>query len=118
MANYTVSTPRPDVLRVVFEQGWDPETDSTPMFRDLLDTLEATDEMMTLLVVAGEHRPAYHDVATARDVLYHDRLKGVAVVSTQAEMALRHMGATRGERGMPPIPMHAFENEDAALGVL
>lgn len=117
MANYQVTHPRDDVVRVAFLDGWNPETDSAPMFQELLEMVEHVEQPVILLIIAGKHRPLYDDAALqpARGVLYHDNLKKIIVVAEDAELAVAHMGASRGERGMGRVPMFAFENEGEAL---
>ena len=118
MATYEISRPKLDVLRVVFLEGWNAASDSGAMFRDLLAALDNSDEQITLLIVAGDKRPIYDELSIARDILYHDRLKRIIMVAEGADQAVDHMGATRGEHGLPPIPMIAFEDESAALKIL
>ena len=120
MAGYEVSQPRPDVVRVAFLEAWDAKRDSEPMFREVLARLDAAQVPVTLLVVAGVHRPIYEDKALqpARGILYHDSIKKMVIVAEQAELAVAHMNATRAERGMPPIPMFAFKSEGDALAEL
>ncbi|NPV67553.1 MAG: hypothetical protein HPY64_10445 [Anaerolineae bacterium] len=120
MAAYEVTRPRPDVVRVAFLPGWDAERDSEPMFREVLAKLDEADQEVTLLIVAGEFRPVYEEKALqpARGILYHDNIKKIIVVAKHADLAVAHMGASRGERGLSPIPMFAFASEGEALAEL
>lgn len=120
MAGYQVTQLRPDVIRVEFLEDWDAARDSTSMFRELLARLDEVENEVTVLVVAGNHRPSYEDKALqpARGVLYHDNLRRMVVVANEAQLAVAHMNATRAERGLPPIPMFAFETEAEALAEL
>ncbi|GAB4573676.1 MAG: hypothetical protein Kow0077_16820 [Anaerolineae bacterium] len=120
MAAYEVSQPRPDVVRVAFLEDWDPARDSESMFREVLQKLDDAEQEVVLLIVAGEHRPVYEEKALqpARGVLLHDNIKKIIIVAKDAQLAVAHMGATRGERGMPPVPMFAFDSEGAALAEL
>ncbi len=120
MAAYEVTRPRPDVVRVAFLADWNAQRDSEPMFREVLAMLDDVDREVTLLIVAGEHRPVYEEKALqpARGILYHDNIKKIIVVAKNAELAVAHMGASRGERGLAPIPMFAFASEGEALAEL
>ncbi len=120
MASYEVSQPRADVIRVAFLEGWDPQRDSEPMFREALALLDNAETEATFLIVAGPYRPVYEDKALqpARGILYHDNIKKMVIVAEQADLAVAHMNATRAERGMPPIPMFAFKSEGEALAEL
>jgi hypothetical protein len=120
MASYEVSQPRPDVVRVAFLDGWNAKTDSEAMFREVLSILDDLETEVTLLIVAGDNRPVYEDKALqpARGILYHDNVNKVVIVAQDAQLAVAHMGASRGERGMTPIPMYAFDNEGEALSEL
>lgn len=120
MAAYEVSQPRPDVVRVAFKAGWEASKDSEGMFREVLDLLDAQEQEVTLLIVAGEYRPVYEQQALqpARGILYHDNINKIVIVAKDAALAVAHMGASRGERGMAPIPMFAFDSEGDALAQL
>jgi len=120
MVAYEVTQPRPDVVRVAFLADWNASRDSEAMFREVLAVLDDVDREVTLLVVAGEHRPIYEQKALqpARGILYHDNLNRIIIVAKDAELAVAHMGASRGERGLPPIPMFAFDTEEEALAKL
>lgn len=115
MPAYTVTQPQPDVVRVAFPSGWDTEQESGPMFEDVLTLLDDSPVDVTLLIVAGDERPTYRNITAARGILLHDNLKQIIIVARDAQLAANHMGATRGERGMMPIPMLAFDSEDEAL---
>ncbi|MCB9455100.1 MAG: hypothetical protein H6671_03825 [Anaerolineaceae bacterium] len=115
MSSYTINQPRPDVIRVAFPQGWDSEGESPVMFKEVLEALDDAQQQITLLIVAGDERPTYAGgLSFARAVLTHDRLKKMVVVAQNAQLAADHMSATRGERGLPPIPILAFEDESQA----
>jgi hypothetical protein len=120
MAAYEVTQPRPDVVRVAFLKEWDPARNSEAMFRDVLAVLDGVETEVTFLVVAGENRPIYEDKALqpARGILYHDNIKKIIIVAKDAKLAVAHMGASRGERGMSPVPMFAFDTEGEALAEL
>ena len=120
MTSYSISRPKPDVIRVAFPNGWDATAESKAMFRDVLSELDDSDVNMTVMVVAGSARPEYAPDALsfARGVLTHDRLKKMVVVADDAQLAVNHMGVTRGERGLAPIPMLAFDSEAEALASL
>jgi hypothetical protein len=120
MAAYEVSQPRPDVVRTAFLEDWKAERDSEAMFREVLTLLDDVETEVTLLIVAGESRPVYEDKALqpARGILYHDNINKIIIVAKDAELAVSHMGASRGERGMPPVPMFAFATEGEALAQL
>ena len=120
MATYDRSQPREDIVRVAFLPDWDAARDSESMFRDVLSVLDGLEGPVTLLIVAGEFRPVYEDRALtpARGILYHDNVEKVVIVAQNAELAVAHMGASRGERGMAPIPMFAFNSEGEALAEL
>lgn len=120
MAAYEVSQPRPDVVRVAFLDGWDADQESGGMFREVLALLDDQEQEITLLIVAGEYRPVYEQQALqpARGILYHDNIGKIVIVAKDAELAVAHMGASRGERGMPAIPMYAFDTEGEALSQL
>lgn len=120
MAGYEVSRPRPDVVRVAFLDQWDAAQESEAMFREALALLDSAEQPVILLIVAGKHRPVYENQALqpARGILYHDHIKKLIVVADNAQMAVNHMGANRGERGVPPIPMFAFASEGEALAEL
>jgi hypothetical protein len=120
MAAYEVSQPRADLVRVAFLKDWNAAKDSEAMFRDVLAVLDDLETEVTLMIVAGEHRPVYENKALqpARGILYHDNIGKMIIVADAAKLAVAHMNATRAERGMPPIPMFAFENEGAALAEL
>ncbi len=120
MATYEVTQPRGDIVRVAFLAGWDARRDSEGMFRELLALLDAQEKPVVLLIVAGEHRPVYESKALqpARGILYHDNIKKIIVVARDAQLAVAHMGASRGERGANPIPMFAFDSEGDALAEL
>lgn len=120
MAAYEVSQPRPDVVRVALLDGWDADKDSEGMFREALALLDDQEQEVTLLIVAGEYRPVYEQQALqpARGILYHDNISKIVIVANDAELAVAHMGAKRGERGMSPIPMFAFTSEGEALSQL
>ena len=107
MATYEVSQPREDIVRVAFLPEWDAARDSEPMFREVLAMLDDQERAVTLLIVAGEFRPVYEAKALspARGILYHDNIKKIVIVAQDARLAVAHMGASRGERGMAPIPM-------------
>lgn len=120
MATYEVSQPRPDVVRVAFLEGWNANADSEGMFREVLTALDDVEQEVTLLIVAGQFRPVYEEQALqpARGILYHDNIEKIVIVADDAQLAVAHMGASRGERGMPPIPMFAFASEGEALAEL
>jgi hypothetical protein len=120
MSKYDVSRPRPDVLRVVFPNGWDANTESADMFKEVLAALDDSEQMVTLLIVTQGERPVYspEGIGAARSILTHDNIKQMIVVAHDAELAISHMGARRGERGLPPVPMRAFEREEDALPYL
>jgi hypothetical protein len=120
MASYEVSQPREDIVRVAFLPGWDAAHDSEPMFREALSVLDDLEKSVTLLIVAGDFRPIYEDKALspARGILYHDNIQKIVIVAQDAGLAVAHMGASRGERGMVPIPMFAFNTEGEALAEL
>jgi hypothetical protein len=120
MAAYEVTQPRPDVIRVAFLSDWEARQHSEKMFREVLARLDGAETEVTLLIVAGPHRPVYEDKALqpARAILYHDNVKKMIIVADQASLAVAHMNATRAERGMPPIPMFAFSSEGEALAEL
>ena len=120
MANYRVTTPKADLIRVEFLAQWDPENESAAMFREVLNLLDATERPVNLLIVAGNQRPAYtpDGLGAARSILTHDKIKQMIVVANDAELAISHMGARRGERGLPPIAMRAFDREEDALPFL
>lgn len=120
MAAYDVSQPREDVVRVAFLDEWNAEVHSEAMFRDVLAVLDDVETEVTLLIVANESRPMYADQALmpARGILYHDNINKIIIVANGAQQAVAHMGASRGERGMPRIPMFAFDSEGEALAEL
>ncbi|MCL4876734.1 MAG: hypothetical protein KJ064_08755 [Anaerolineae bacterium] len=118
MAKYSITRPQSDVIRVAFPPDWDAENESGEMFRELLEELDKSIESVTLLIVAGEQRPVYTDLSAARAILMHDDIKQFVVVAKGAQQAVNHMGAWRGERGLHPIPMHAFDTEDEASAAL
>lgn len=119
MSSYTMSQPKPDVIRVAFPREWDSEGESPQMFKEVLDALDDARQQMTLLIVAGDERPTYAGgLSFARGILTHDRLKKMVVVAQNAQLAADHMSATRGERGLPPIPILAFEDEAEAIANL
>jgi hypothetical protein len=120
MAAYEVSQPRTDVVRVEFKDDWDPSRDSESMFREVLALLDDVETEVTFMIVAGENRPVYEDRALqpARGILYHDNIKKIVIVAKDAKLAVAHMGASRGERGMAPVPMFAFDTEGEALAEL
>lgn len=104
-----------DIIRVEFGNDWDADHDSGEMFSRLLEELDNSIEMVTLLIVAGDNRPTYGDMRSAWAILLHDELKQIVVVASHAHQAIKHMGAARGERGLPPLPMFACETEKEAL---
>ncbi|MFC1960587.1 hypothetical protein ACFLYO_07745 [Chloroflexota bacterium] len=120
MAAYEVSQPRPDVVRVAFHADWDSTSNSEAMFRDVLAALDDVETEVTFLIVAGDNRPAYESKALqpARGILYHDNIKKIIIVAKDAQHAVAHMGTSRGERGMPRVPIFAFETEGDALAEL
>jgi hypothetical protein len=120
MAAYEVSQPRPDLVRVAFLPGWDARRESEAMFRAVLAMLDDVEQPVTLLIVAGDYRPVYEEKALqpARGILMHDSIKKVIIVAKDAELAVAHMGVSRGERGRAPVPMFAFDSEGAALAEL
>lgn len=120
MAAYTVTQPRPDVVRVAFLEDWDADRDSEAMFREALALLDGAETEVTFLIVAGENRPVYEDNALqpARGILYHDNIKKIIIVAENAQYAVSHMGMSRGERGMPSVPMFSFDSEGDALAEL
>jgi hypothetical protein len=120
MPKYQLSMPRPDVIRVVFPEEWDAAADSAAMFKDVLAALDDAGQMVTLLIVTQGERPVYspEGIGAARSILTHDNIKRMIIVAHDAKLAISHMGARRGERGLPPIPMHAFEREEDALPYL
>lgn len=115
MADFKITRPESDLLRVQFPDGWDAKAESGEMFRTILTELDDSDTPLTLFIVAGDERPIYDELSVARAILTHDRLKQIIVVAEDSEAAINHMGATRGERGLPPIGMYAFDNEEDAL---
>lgn len=120
MSAYEITRPKPDLIRMAFGEAWDARAHSEAMFRALLAALDDSETEVTLLIVAGPHRPIYENRALqpARAILHHDNLKRMVVVSPDAQQAVTHMGATRAEHGAPPIPMLAFDSEAAALAAL
>jgi hypothetical protein len=116
MSSFTISQPKPGVIRVAFPTGWDSENESAAMFKEILEALDDAEQQVTLMIVAGDERPTYatDGLSFARAVLTHDRLKKMVVVAQNAQLAADHMSATRGERGLPPIPILAFEDEAQA----
>ncbi len=120
MATYEVTRPRPDIVRIAFLEGWDAARDSEAMFREALAALDNVEIEATLLIVAGQNRPIYENKALqpARGILYHDNVRKIIIVAEDAQLAVTHMGAHRGERGLPPIPMFAFASEGDALAEL
>jgi hypothetical protein len=116
MGDYEISYPQPDIVRVAFPENWDAETESTDMFRDLFEAINDSEEDVTLLVVADQERPSYEGDALrlARNVLTHENIKQMVVVAEEASNAVNHMGATRGQFGLPPIPIYACATEDEA----
>jgi|YNPBryBLVA2012_1023415.scaffolds.fasta_scaffold38119_2 phosphopantetheine adenylyltransferase len=120
MAAYEVSHPRSDIVRVAFLEDWDARAHSEAMFREVLALLDACENEVILLIVAKDKRPIYEDRALqpARGILYHDCIKKIIIVADEAQAAVAHMNVTRAERGMPPIPMFAFNTEAEALAEL
>lgn len=119
MTSYTISQPKPDVIRVTFPAGWNSEAESPAMFKDVLAALDDRDQQTTLMIVAGDERPTYAGgLSFARAILTHDRIKKMVIVAKNAQSAADHMSATRGERGLPPIPILAFGTEQEALANL
>lgn len=116
MAHFEISTPQSNLVRIAFKDGWDAAADSAEMFKNLVATLDNCEDDVTLMIVAGNFRPSYKNDARgpAHDVLYHERIRRIIVVAAGASYAVTHMGATRGQRGLTPIPMLAFESEDEA----
>ena len=101
------------IQQLVFEErrlSWDA----------LLAALDAAEQMVILLIITQGERPVYspEGIGAARSILTHDKIKRMIIVAHDAELAISHMGARRGERGLPPIPMHAFEREEDALPYL
>ncbi len=116
MSNYEISKPKPDVIRVAFPPSWAAEDESAMMFKELLAAIDDSEDMVTLLIVTQGERPVYtpDGLGAARSILTHDNIKQMLVVATDAELAIAHMGARRGERGLVPIPMRAFTSEAEA----
>ncbi len=115
---FQITRPEWDILRVELVNGWNAETESSEMFQTLLAELDNSLESVTLLIVAGEKRPAYTDLQAAWAILLHDELKKIVVVAKDAQHAINHMGAARAERGLPPIPIAAYDTETEALAAL
>ncbi|MCB9451559.1 MAG: hypothetical protein H6672_08970 [Anaerolineaceae bacterium] len=116
MSSYTISELKPGVIRVAFPAEWDSEGESPAMFKDVLAALDDAEQGVTLMIVAGNERPTYvGGLSFARGILTHDRLKKMVVVAHGAQLAADHMSATRGERGLMPIPILAYDDEKEAL---
>jgi hypothetical protein len=117
MPTYSITKPRPDVIRVAFPRGWNAQAESAAMFKDLVAVLDVAGDPVTLMIVAGRERPIYepHALKDARGVLYHDNIKRMFIVAEDAQLAVNHMSATRAERGFPPLLMLAFDTEEEAL---
>ncbi len=116
MAQFNISQPRPDVVRVFFPKDWAANEESAVMFKDLLGTLDNLEDEVTLLIVAGDRRPVYVEegIKAAREILYHDNIKKIIIVADDPQPGVTHMSAFRGERGYPPIPMFGCETEAEA----
>lgn len=116
MTQFNISRPRPDVVRVFFPEQWAAEKESAAMFNNLLGVLDALEDEVTLLIVAGGQRPVYVEegIKAAREILYHDNIKKIIIVADDPQPGVTHMSAFRGERGYPPIPMFGCETEAEA----
>lgn len=117
MAGFSISQPRPNVLRVNFAEGFNADDESDAMFKALAEELDRLDDAVNLLVIAGESRPVYtrFGIESARDVLMHDNVKKMLIVADNPAPAVTHMSTFRTERGMHLVPIVGFDNEDEAL---
>lgn len=113
MEHYEISKPEANVVRVALLAGWTAEDESAEMFKAVVQALDECEDNVTLVIAAGEFRPSYKNNASilAHDVLYHENLERIIVVSPGASYAVTHMGAVRGKRGLRPIPILAYDDE-------
>lgn len=105
MAVYSITQPQPTLVRVFFPPDWDAAAESAPMFKELLTTLNAVDDPITLVIIAGDMRPIYSadGLRFARDILLHDNVDTIIIVADDPKPGVAHMSAFRGERGFPPV---------------
>jgi hypothetical protein len=120
MAGFEISQPRPDVVRVEFNDAWDADQESEAMFAAVVAALSEKDDPVTVLVVAGKDRPVYtrDGVKAARDVLLHDNLGKMVIVADNPDPAVTHMTHFRSERGMPRLQIVGGTSEDDISGEL
>lgn len=105
MAAFSITHPQPNVIRVSFPTDWDASAESEPMFKELLTALDAVDDPVYLVIVAGDLRPVYTSdgIRSARDILLHDNIETIIIVADDPKPGVAHMSAFRGERGFPPV---------------
>lgn len=116
MVAYSITQPRPDIVRVFFPPDWDAKAESAPMFRELLTVLNAVGDPVKLVIVAGDLRPIYstEGIRPARDILLHDNIETVIIVADDPKPGVAHMSAFRGERGFPPVNIVGCTSEAEA----
>jgi hypothetical protein len=120
MAKFELTRPKSTVIKVKFPDQWKADAESEGMFRAVLDELNAAEDEVTLIVVAGKSRPVYagEGLRIAHDVLHHDNIGKMIVVADDPTPATTHMAAVRGERGLSPLSIIGCKTEAEAETLL
>lgn len=120
MAKFELTQPKSNVIKIKFPKKWKADAESEGMFRAVLDKLNAAEDEVTLVVVAGNSRPVYagDGIRMAHDILHHDNIGKMIIIADDPTPATTHMAAVRGERGMSPLRIIGCTTEEEAEELL